>query len=567
MGLTDSSYMLKFFSMLCGAVAILGQAAGQTTATSPFTSADTLRGSLNANRTWWDVRRYDVTITPNFSEKTISGHTKITFESFGGALMQIDLQQPLVVDSVKLEQKLVPFERQNNLLLVQVNGNGASAKLGSGRFSITVYYHGQPKIAQRPPWDGGWIFATDKLGRPWMTVACQGLGASVWYPCKDHQSDEPNDGASLTVTVPEALTVVANGKLIDKRTHQGLTTSRWEVRNPINAYNLVPYIGKYENFSEQYAGEEGPLTCNYWVLDYNVEKAKQQFAQAKSMLQCFENWFGPYPFYEDGYQLVEAPHLGMEHQSAIAYGNNFLNGYRGRDLSGTGIGTKWDYILVHESGHEWFGNNITTNDIADMWVHESFTTYSEVLYSECAFGKTAGSNYVRGIRRNIRNDKPIIGPYGVNKEGSGDMYHKGANMIHTLRTSLNNDSLFRSLLRQMNQQFYHSTISGRQVEQFWSAKTGADYSALFEQYLRTTQIPVVEWRLQNETVEARLSNCVKGFWLNLWMPTAEGTGVWRKVTDSKWTAQATTLSESTLEDLWRKDYYVDYRAIAPPALR
>ncbi|TAD87107.1 MAG: M1 family peptidase, partial [Bacteroidetes bacterium] len=384
-----------------------------------FTTADTLRGSLNANRTWWDVLHYDLSLTPNFSNKSISGRTTIAFSSQGGSTMQIDLQQPLVADSVLLNGNPVPFVQQNNILLVQAAGK-PQARLGTGRFTLTVVYHGQPIIAKNPPWDGGWIFETDRQGRPWMSVACQGLGASVWYPCKDHQSDEPDEGARLTVSVPEGLMAVANGTLTQTSTSQGVSTFSWVVRNPINTYNLVPYIGHYTRFEDQYMGKKGALACSYWVLDYNMSKAKQQFVQAKSMLQCFEDWLGPYPFYEDGYKLVESPHLGMEHQSAIAYGNNFANGYRGRDLSGTGIGSQWDYILIHESGHEWFGNNISSKDIADMWVHESFTTYTEALYSECLLGKRAGSTYVCGLRKNIRNDAPIIGLYGVNKAGSGD---------------------------------------------------------------------------------------------------------------------------------------------------
>jgi aminopeptidase N len=546
--------------MACGNILVAN--AQLLTRVAGFSRADTLRGSLNANRTWWDVRRYDVSVRPNFLEKTISGHTKIMFDSRGGAVMQIDLQQPLVVDSVKLGLQLVKFERQNHLLLVQAAGKGQGGQLGTGRFELTVYYHGAPKIAQHPPWDGGWIFATDPAGHPWMTVACQGLGASVWYPCKDHQSDEPDDGASLTVAVPEGLTVVANGKLVQKETKNGVATFRWEVKNPINTYNLVPYIGRYANFSETYAGEEGNLSCNYWVLEGNTAKARRQFTQTADMLKCFEHWFGPYPFYEDGYQLVEAPHLGMEHQSAIAYGNGFGNGYRGRDLSGSGWGSKWDYILVHESGHEWFGNNITTNDIADMWVHEGFTNYSEVLYTECRYGKAAGSAYLRGLRHNIKNDNPVVGPYGVNKAGSGDMYAKGANLLHTLRTSLNNDSLFRQMLRGLNRDFYHKMVTSAQIENYISQFTGMNLAPLFDQYLRTTQVPEVHYMVQGHTLGATLANCVPGFGLKLWMPTGKHKGEWQWIQQGRWTEIKCQLTADQVEDAWLRDYYVTYIQVA-----
>jgi aminopeptidase N len=299
---------------------------------------------------------------------------------------------------------------------------------------LTLHFHGKPREAVRPPWDGGWIFSKDKLGRPWMSVACQGLGASVWYPCKDHQSDEPDNGAKLRITIPDTLVAVGNGRLTGKTSYQpGTMTWDWEVKNPINNYNIIPYIGKYVTWHETFDGEKGKLDCDYWVLDYELDKAKEQFKQAPLMLRCFEHWMGPYPFYEDGYKLVQAPHLGMEHQSAVAYGNQFKNGYLGRDLSGTGWGLKWDFIIIHESGHEWFANNITSKDLADMWIHEGFTNYSETLFTTCEFGVEAGNDYCIGTRKNIRNDIPVIGPYGVNQEGSGDMYYKGGNLLHTIR--------------------------------------------------------------------------------------------------------------------------------------
>ena len=347
-----------------------------------------------------------------------------------------------------------------------------------------------------------------------MTVACQGLGASVWYPCKDHQSDEPDQGALIQVKVPDTLVAVANGRLYAKDDQQdGTILYTWEVKKPINNYNIVPYIGKYVHWSDSYIGEtEKNLSLDYWVLDYNLEKSKKQFGRdVKPMLKAFEYWFGPYPFYEDGFKLVESSHLGMEHQSAVAYGNHYQNGYLGMDLSGSGWGLKWDYIIIHESGHEWFANNITTNDIADMWIHEGFTMYSEVLFTEYHYGKKAGDEYLQGIRNNIDNDKPLIGPYGVNQEGSGDMYNKGASLLHTIRHIINNDSVFRKILRGLNSEFYHQTVDSKDVEAYFSKIARIDLSKVFDQYLRTIKIPVLEYKKEGNKISYRWGNCVKDF--------------------------------------------------------
>jgi aminopeptidase N len=347
-----------------------------------------------------------------------------------------------------------------------------------------------------------------------MSVACQGLGASVWYPCKDHQSDEPDSGAVLQITVPDTLVAVGNGRLINKKSYSpGTMTWKWEVKNPINNYNIVPYIGKYVNFTDTFMGEKGKLDLSYWVLDYNLEKAQKQFVQAKWMLRAFEYWMGPYPFYEDSYKLVDAPHLGMEHQSAVAYGNRYQNGYLGRDQSGTGWGMKWDFIIVHESGHEWFANSITSKDLADMWIHEGFTNYSETLFTDYQSGEQAGNEYNYGTRRSIRNDRPIIGPYGVNKEGSGDMYPKSGNMLHSIRHAMNNDEKFRQMLRFLNKKFYHKTVTTEDIEKVVSQYFGTSVEKIFDQYLRTTQVPVLEYNVSADKskLSFRWTNCVDGF--------------------------------------------------------
>ena len=480
-----------------------------------FTRQDTLRGSIGKERSWWDVLKYDVTVTPDFNTKSITGKTTIQYkitEEKHSDYLQIDLQRPLKVDSFYYDGKLyinypaLPYYNEGNVWHIPL----PKAPKNSIH-TISIFYHGIPVEAKRPPWDGGWIWQKDLKGRPWLSVACQGLGASAWFPCKDHQSDEPDSGATITIIVPDTLVAVANGRLIENKSENGQNSRTWKVINPINNYNIIPYIGKYATWHEDYKGEKGNLDCDFWVLDYNLEKAKEQFKQASMTLKAFEHWFGPYPFYEDGFKLVEAPHLGMEHQSAVAYGNGFKNGYRGRDLSETGWGLKWDFIIVHETGHEWFGNNITSKDIADMWIHEGFTNYSETLFTDFHFGRVAGNEYCIGTRKLIQNDKPIIGPYDVNQEGSSYMYYKGGNMLHTIRQIINDDEKFRMILRGLNKDFYHQAVTTQDVEKYISEKSRIDLSKVFDQYLRTTKIPELEFKIAGDNLSYRWSNCVPGF--------------------------------------------------------
>lgn len=500
-------------------------------ADAQFTRQDTLRGSNTPQRVWWDVQKYNINVTPDYNNKALTGNIIIKYKVVNYAdvrSFQIDLQKPMAIDTAyfhwgntrpEIETKnptLIDKKNRHHLLFSR-NGNvyfidPVATYLKNGNIdSIEIIFSGKPQVAKRPPWDGGWIFTKDANGRPWMSVACQGLGASVWYPCKDYQGDEPDLGATVTINVPDSLIAVANGRLKEKKSKNGISTYTWEVKNPINNYNIIPYIGKYVNWTETYDGEKGKLDCSYWVLDYNLGKAKEQFKQASMTLKAFEHWFGPYPFYEDGFKLVESPHLGMEHQSAVAYGNGFINGYRGKDLSETGWGLKWDFIIVHEVGHEWFGNNITTKDIADMWVHEGFTNYSETLFTEYYYGKEAGSDYCIGTRKLIQNEKPIIGPYGVNQEGSGDMYYKGGNMLHTIRQVINDDEKFRSILRGLNSTFYHKVVTTQEIESYMSKQSGKDLSKIFDQYLRTTMIPVLEYKIRGNNMSYRWANGVKGF--------------------------------------------------------
>ena len=514
-----------------------------------FTHQDTLRGSVTPERAWWNVIRYDIGVEPDYRHKTISGKNVITCRATAdGSIMQIDMQQPMAITSVSINKKALAAVREGNVYHITTGPVKKGALL-----TLDISFSGKPREAVNPPWDGGWIWRKDASGAPWMTVACQGLGASSWYPCKDYQGDEPDDGAELHITVPDTLVGVGNGRLKSTvKNDNHTTTYTWAVVNPINNYTIVPYVGKYVHWSEVYEGEKGKLDCDYWVLREDEEKGRKQFTQVKSMLQCFEHWFGPYPFYEDGYKLVESPHLGMEHQSAVAYGNKFQNGYLGKDLSRTGWGLKWDFIIVHESGHEWFGNNITSNDVADMWVHEGFTSYSETLYTECMFGKQAGSEYCIGTRRAVENETPVIGKYGVNKEGSVDMYYKGENMLHTIRQIIGDDDKFRNMLRGVNQQFYHQTVTTKQIEDYLSRNAGTDLSTVFDQYLRTTMIPVLEYKYVNGSLNYRWNNCVQGF--DMPMKIITDREVWIKPT-SNWQTLALTSAAFKIDP----NFYVSSR--------
>ena len=540
-------------------------------AQAKFTKEDSLRGSIGPCRAWWDVVQYDVSVRPNYEERSITGVTTIAFDAVAdGQRMQIDLQQPLVVDSVTTEiagfkdgaitvsDQHIEFDHKENVLWVDMP---RPMKKGEAT-TLTVHYHGVPRAAKNPPWDGGWIWKKDKEGNPWMSVACQGLGASVWYPCKDIQSDEPDRGASLHITVPDSLQAVGNGRLRSTvKNGDGTSTWNWMVSNPINTYNLVPYIGKYAHFGEVFDGVAGKLDCDYWVLVSNEAKAREHFKQVPLMLKCFEEWLGPYPFYDDGYKLVEAPHLGMEHQSAVAYGNKYQNGYLGMDRSGSGRGMKWDYIIIHESGHEWFGNSITTADIADMWIHEGFTDYTETIYTECQQGKEAAEEYVIGLRNGIANDRPLIGPYGVNQEGSGDMYNKGANFVHTIRHIVG-DSTFKAMLLEMNRRFYHKTVTSEEVEHFMidfneRTRNAIDHT-IFDQYLRTTNVPVLEYAVKRKRLWVRWTNCDKEFVMPL-LFAVNGTPS-RRMISTEWVALIAGCSNCKEPHTNRNLYVIERKA-------
>ena len=475
-----------------------------------FTKQDTLRGSITPERSWWDLAYYHLNISVKPDEKKLIGSNTITYNVLKPSKkMQIDLQPPLKITKIEQNGKLLNFESIGNAHFIQLVDN---QKKGSTN-SIKVYYEGKPKEAVRAPWDGGLSWKRDSNGKHFIATSCQGIGASIWWPNKDHMYDEV-DSMLFSVNVPIDLVNVSNGRLRKVEDFVNTKTFHWFVSNPINNYGVNINIGDYVSFSEIYEGEKGPLDMVYYVLRDNIERAKTHFKDAPKMMDAFEHWFGPYPFYEDSFKIVEVPYLGMEHQSSITYGNRYMKGYLGRDLSRTGWGLKFDYIIIHEAGHEWFANNITYKDIADMWIHESFTTYSENLYLDYHYGKEASSDYVIGTRFSISNKSPMIGPYGVNRRGS-DIYTKGANVLHTLRQIANDDEKWRMILRVLNKKFYHQTVESKQIEDYISLNIGFDLSTFFNQYLRDIRIPNFEYRIEDGVLTYRWVNVIEKFTMPL----------------------------------------------------
>lgn len=472
-----------------------------------FTRQDTLRGSVTPQRAWWDLLHYDLRLSINIKEQSLSGSNTITYEAVSEPKeMQIDLQPPLKITKVSRGGKEMEVRKEGNAHFIKLD---QTPEIGAQE-QITIFWEGKPKVAVRPPWDGGVTWSEDANGNPFIATSNQGIGASIWWPCKDHPKDEPDLGVTMSFTVPDSLVAVGNGRLIDRQKNNGTATYIWEVKNPINAYGVNLNVGDYARFEETYDGEKGELDMFYYVLSYNLEKAKEHFKDARRTMEAFEYWFGAYPFYEDSYKLVEVPYLGMEHQSSVTYGNNYQMGYKGRDLSLSGWGLKWDYLIIHETGHEWFANNITYQDRADMWIHESFTTYAEGLFVEYHYGPKAGAAYIRGMRHGISNDEPIIAAYGVNARG-GDLYNKGSNILHTLRQWVADDEKWRSILRGLNEEFYHQTVTSQDIEKYIAEKSGLDLTAFFDQYLRDTQIPVLEYFTYENMLLFRWTNCQADF--------------------------------------------------------
>ena len=490
------------------ATVALPLAIGRAQDSTAFSHADSLRGSNGPGRAWWDVTFYDLHVRVEPSDSSIRGYNAIVYRVLtANQEMQIDLRAPLEVDSIVQRGLTLTYRRDGDAVFVAL----IATQRAGNRDTLRVYYHGRPRVAKHAPWDGGFVWTTDSLGRPWIATANEEIGASVWWPNKDYRADEP-DSQRIAITVPSAIADVSNGRLRSAdATGDGTTTYEWFVASPINNYDVAVNAGHYSHLTDTFQGERGKLTLDFWPLDYHADTARKQFEQVKPMLKCFEHWFGPYPWYQDGYKLVETPHLGMEHQSAVAYGNKYKNGYSGRDLSATGWGMKWDFIIVHESGHEWFGNSITAQDPADMWVQEGFTNYAEGLYTECQSGKAAGAQYIIGSRRNIRNDRPIIASFGVEKAGSSDMYYKTGSMLHMIRQVIDDDAKWREILRGLNSTFWHKTVTGAEVRAYINRRAEIDFDPVFAQYLMTTQIPTLEYVLSDSIVRYRWTNVVPGF--------------------------------------------------------
>lgn len=471
-----------------------------------FTRKDSLQGGFSSERMCFDVQRYDLNIKVDPEDRSIVGYNDITFKMIQPSkTIQLDLFENMQIDSIIFESKKLDYKREFGAVFITFENelitDNADKKL---RF----YYSGKPLVAKNAPWDGGFVFDKDKNGKPWIGVAVQGTGASLWYPVKDSQSDEPDFGVSIKVAVPNGLMNVSNGRFIGSEDlKNGYTSWNWEVKNPINNYNITINIGDYVHLHDHHQG----LDLDYYVIRGNEEKAKKHFEEVKPMMDCFQSKFGPYPFMEDGYKLIETSYLGMEHQSAVAYGNKYRKGYLGGDLSGTGIGLLFDFITIHETGHEWFGNSITSRDIADMWIHESFTSYAETVFVECVFGYEKAMQYINGQKNTVDNDRKIIGTYGVNKKGSGDMYYKGSLMLNTLRNVINGDDKWWEILLEYSQTYRHKIIGTETVVAFFNAESQMNLTPIFDQYLKFAAIPVLEFRKKGNGFEYRWKADVANF--------------------------------------------------------
>jgi aminopeptidase N len=463
-----------------------------------FTRIDSLRGFLSPARTSIDITFYDLDVVFDTVQKTISGQNSIYFKTTSSTqIVQLDLDEKLSITSVKYKKKDVIYSREYNTIYIDLPALLDSGKTGK----IDIAYSGKPQIAKRAPWDGGFVWSRNKEGDLWLAVACEGLGASSWWPCEDHLSDEP-DSMQIKLTVPKGLTAVSNGNLRkEESVSDKMDRFTWFVSYPVNTYNVTFNIGKYVHWSDTLTYADGEkLPLDYYVMPYNLERSKVHFEQVKPMLLCYEKYLGKYPFPNDGYALVETPYLGMEHQGAIAYGNKYKTGYDGKDFSG--IGLDFDYIIIHETGHEWWGNSVSAKDIGDMWIHESFCTYSEAIYVECMFGKEKALAYINSKKKSVQNQHPIQGPYSVNEEGSGDMYNKGMLMLNTLRTLVNNDKLWWQTIKSISDTtFKLKTTDAASIIAFFEQRTKLKLDKFFEQYLGQAEIPKLSFVLRKKGKE------------------------------------------------------------------
>lgn len=478
---------------------------------SSYTRYDSLLGTISPMRAY-DVTHYKLSLDIDIEKKKIQGTSQMEFISPDKMdTLQLDLFENYQILDLSINGINCKYRRDKNHLFIATR----SVITESKDYTLKVKYQGTPPEAKKAPWDGGFVWKKDTLNRHWVGVACEGLGASSWWPCKDHWSDEPDRGVEVSLIVPDPYKAVSNGRLISQqKLTNGKSEWRWKVTQPINLYNVTLNIAHYKSINQTYTSKVNGKNLNmaFWVLDYNLEKAKKHFQQVVPMMDCYENKLGLYPFYEDGYQLVETPYLGMEHQSCVAYGNKYFGGYLG-DLKYTG-GHNFDYIIIHETGHEWFGNNITAEDNADMWIHESLTTYAESIYAECIYGAGAGDAYMNNMKRRVRNKKPIQGDYGVAKEGDGDMYAKGALFFHTLRYQINNEKLWNFILKDFGKTFGKRTTNYKEILQYFNKTTKRKLDPLFSAYVQYAELPKIS---RIETTE----NGIKTVKLTLEHPQAD----------------------------------------------
>jgi len=464
-----------------------------------FTRQDTLQGKYGPYRSNNDLLHYDLQIKIDVENKKLIGKNTITFTMLRDSkTIQIDLFKNMKVDQIVFNQKKLDFKREYNAVFISFPHN---LKKGE-TYSINFFYSGYPLARGR---FGGLVFQQDSLGNPWIYTACQGIGSSMWWPSKDQHLDEVKN-MSLHFLVPSELTAVSNGKFMGKEEQvNGFTQYNWKVHYPINNYCVSVNVGKYTHFSDLL----NDLSLDYYVLPYHQKKAKKQFQQVKPMLKCYQQHFGEYSFKKDGYKLVEVPYSGMEHQSAVTYGNLFKNGYMGRDWTGVGISTKFDFIIIHESAHEWFGNSVTCGDYSDAWIHEGFGTYMEAVYVECQFGYKAAISYLNGYKSKVSNKTPIIGPPGVNHWPTQDIYFKGALFLNTLRHVVNDDQTWWAMLKALHQRFKYQSIYTTDVLNFFNEFLDQDLKPLFDQYLYHTQLPVLELKYEQNKVKYRWKTAVE----------------------------------------------------------
>ncbi|MCH2056534.1 MAG: M1 family metallopeptidase [Thalassotalea sp.] len=519
-----------------------------------------LRGSVTLERAWWDLVHYELHVAVDIEAKRFTGKNTVSYRVLSESKdFQIELQAPMKIVSASQNGQTLATTSRGYSHFISL----ATEQVIGGEYQITIEFEGQPHIAKNAPWDGGVTWAEDSSGMPFVATANQGIGSSIWWPNKDHGYDEPDRGIDMFIEVPQPLVDVSNGRLvnIEENEQRGTRTYHWQVKSPINNYGVNINIADYVNFSEQYQGEAGTLDMDYYILRENEEKARVQFKDAVRAMEALEYWFGAYPFYQDGFKLVEVPYLGMEHQSSVTYGNGYKNGYKGKDWSDSDWGLKWDYIIIHEMAHEWFANNVTAKDVADIWIQESFTTYAEGLFVEYFYGQEAGYAYQRGVRKNVKNDKPMIGPYNVNQWGSSDVYFKGANVLHTLRQLVNDDEKWRSILRGLGKTFYQQTVTTKQIEDFIIEQSGLTLTPFFDQYLRDSRLPILQYRIKGNQLHAKWSNAVLTFDMAIKAKLVSKVSnkgsaeqeQWFKLT-TEW--QTFDLPEGNTKVVWDKNFYI-----------